>query len=128
MNHSVVTTATCKSCHNGNYTSAGTQGALAKPTNHIPELQLLNGASMDCSACHSGTSSWGGTKMNHNNSMGNGAGWCKGCHTKGTSFLGQGETKALNHEAKNGVVPVDCSQSGCHRPLGNKGAAYSKWD
>ncbi len=44
--------AACKLCHNGSYTSQGTQGALAKPANHIPEVQLLNGAAMDCNACH----------------------------------------------------------------------------
>jgi hypothetical protein len=36
------------------------------------------------------------------------------------------EKKSLTHEKSTGVT--DCSQSGCHRPLGNKGAAYSKWD
>ncbi len=128
MNHSVVTTSTCKSCHNGSYTSVGPKGALAKPTNHIPEIQLLNGASMDCNACHSGTGSWTGARMNHNNSMGSGAGWCKACHATGASYLGNMEKKALTHKAVSGVVPVDCSQSGCHRPLGNKGAAYSKWN
>jgi hypothetical protein len=128
MNHSAVSTATCKSCHNGSYTSAGSQGALAKPSNHIPEVQLLNGASMDCNTCHTSTSSWGSMRMNHNNSMGNGAGWCKACHASGTNYMGSGEKKSLTHQARSGVVPTDCSQSSCHRPLGSKGAAYSKWD
>ena len=35
-----------------------TTGALAKPANHIPEVQLLGGATMDCSSCHTGTASW----------------------------------------------------------------------
>lgn len=125
MNHTVVTTAQCKSCHNGSYTSQGTQGALAKPTNHIPEVQLLNGAAMDCNACHTSTTAWSSQRMNHNNSQGNGAGWCKGCHTSGQSFLGSMEKKSLTHERSTGVT--DCSQSGCHRPLGNRGTPYTKW-
>ena len=124
MNHSVVSTSTCKSCHGGSYVS---QGATAKPSNHIPEgTQLLNGSSMDCNTCHTVTTSWT-SRMNHNSTMGNGAGWCKGCHQSGTAFLGGMEKKSLTHE-RSSPLPTDCSQSGCHRPLGNKGAAYTKWD
>jgi len=127
MNHSVVSSSTCKSCHNGSYTSEGTTGALAKPANHIPEAQLLNGATMDCNSCHSSTTSWSTMKMNHNASLGNGAGWCKACHATGTAYLGSMEKKSLTHKAKS-TPPTDCSQSGCHRPLGTLGAAYSKWN
>ena len=128
MNHSVVAASTCKGCHNGSYVSQGTQGALAKPANHIPEnTQLLNGANLDCNACHKSTTAWSSMTMNHNGTMGNGAGWCKGCHLSGTNFLGGMEKKSLTHEKKT-PVPTDCSMSGCHRPLGNTGAAYSKWD
>ena len=126
MNHAVVAASTCKSCHNGSYVSQGTQGALAKPANHIPEVQLLNGAAMDCKACHTSTTSWTTMTMNHNGSQGNGAGWCKACHQSGTSYLGSMEKKSLTHNKSTGVT--DCSQSGCHRPLGTKGSAYTKWD
>jgi hypothetical protein len=126
MNHSVVTTATCKSCHNGSYTTAGTQGALAKPGNHVPEAtQLLNGSAMDCKDCHSSTTSFLTERMNHNGSLGNGSGWCKGCHATGTAYLGTMQKKALNHDSGG---KTDCSQSGCHKPLGSKGAAYTKWN
>jgi len=129
MNHAVVTTTACKSCHNGNYLSQGNNGgAMAKPVNHIPEAQLQGGAALDCGACHSSTVAWSNQRMNHNATLGNGAGWCKSCHDKGTSYLGSMEKKSLTHEAKKGVVPTDCSMSGCHRPLGSKGAAYSAWD
>ncbi|MEY4753547.1 MAG: hypothetical protein RJA44_1222, partial [Pseudomonadota bacterium] len=127
MNHSVVTATSCKTCHNGSYTSQGNTGALAKPTNHIPEAQLLNGAALDCNACHTGTTAWTSVRMNHNSSMGGGAGWCKSCHATGTSYLGSMEKKSLTHRTKT-PVPLDCSESGCHRPLGNKGTAYSNWD
>jgi len=125
MNHTVVAIQQCKTCHNGSYVSQGTQGALAKPANHIPEVQLLNGVAMDCNACHTSTTSWGSMTMNHNSSQGNGAGWCKGCHTSGQAFLGDMEKKSLTHERSTGVT--DCSQSGCHRPLGNRGNPYRSW-
>ena len=113
----------CKTCHGGAYVS---QGATAKPTAHIPEAQLLNGSAMECNACHTSTSSWS-VRMNHNASMGGGAGWCKACHATGTAYAGGMERKSLTHERKTPVA-TDCSESGCHRPLGNKGVAYSKWD
>jgi hypothetical protein len=127
MNHSVVTATACKTCHNGSYVSQGTQGALAKPTNHIPEVQLLNGAAMDCNACHTSTTLWTSMTMNHNGSQGSGAGWCKGCHTRGQGFLGNMDTMALNHRNVT-PAPTDCSQVGCHRPLGRFGAPYTKWN
>ena len=116
-------TGQCKTCHNGTYTS---QGAVGKNTNHIPETQLLNGATMECNACHTATTSWT-QRMNHNNSMGGGAGWCKGCHDRSTPYSAGMEKKALTHEKKTPAA-IDCSESGCHRPLGNKGATFSKWD
>lgn len=122
MNHTALSAQACNSCHVGAYAS---QGAGVKPANHIPEAQLLNGALMDCKACHTGTSSWAAVKMNHNASQGNGSGWCKSCHASGTAYLGGMERKSLTHEARGAT---DCSQSGCHRPLGNKGAAYTRWD
>lgn len=125
MNHTVVATQSCKLCHNGGYTSQGAQGALAKPANHIPEVQLLNGAAMECNACHTSTTSWTSMTMNHNNSLGNGAGWCKACHASGTNYLGSMDKKALTHRS---ATATDCSQSGCHRPLGNKGTAFRNWD
>jgi hypothetical protein len=127
MSHTSVTSITCKSCHNGSYTTQGTQGALGQPSNHIPVLQLLNGASLDCNACHTSTTLWATQTMNHNATVGSGAGWCKGCHLRGTNYLGHGELMSLTHQQSN-PVPLDCSQSNCHRPLGNKGSMYRKWD
>ena len=144
-NH-VVTTASCDTCHK-NFTSfagatfshtgisPGTcstchyQGGpgLGKPVNHIPyESQLLAGASLNCDACHSSTTSFATQRMNHNNSLGNGAGWCKGCHQSGTNYLGSMNKKALTHYERY-AGQTDCSSSGCHRPLGTHGTPYSKW-
>ena len=82
---------------------------------------------MDCNACHTGTTSWGSMTMNHNSSLGNGAGWCKACHQSGTSYLGSMEKKSLTHRTKTPPA-IDCSESGCHRPLGTRGTTYSNWD
>lgn len=125
MNHTAVNTMACKTCHNGSYTGAG---AIAKPNNHIPEIQLLNGSSMDCKACHTSTNAGGFTTavMNHNNSQGNGSGCCYACHNAGTAYLGNMDRKALTHRKSTGVT--DCSQSGCHRPLGSIGATYRNWN
>ena len=116
-------TGQCKTCHSGSFTG---QGAVGKPANHIPESQLLNGAAMECNACHTTTTSWS-QRMNHNNSQGGGAGWCKGCHVSGTNYAGVGERKSLTHERKTPAA-IDCSESGCHRPLGTRGSTYTKWD
>jgi hypothetical protein len=64
--------------------------------------------------------------MNHNGSQGNGAGWCKGCHTSGQSYLGDMLKMSLTHRNVAGVT--DCSQSGCHRPLGRFGTPYRAWN
>jgi hypothetical protein len=101
-------------------------GRDRQPALHIPEAQLLNGAALECNACHTSTTSWT-ARMNHNGSMGGGAGWCKSCHASGTSYIGSMERKSLTHQRKTPPA-IDCSESGCHRPLGNKGAAYTKWD
>jgi hypothetical protein len=126
MNHTVVTAMTCTTCHNGAYTSFGPVGAQAMTSisNHIPLAQLLNGTALDCSACHSSTTSFTTEKMNHNSSQGNGSGWCIGCHRTGTNYAGSMQKMSLTH---NSGGKTDCSVSGCHRPLGNTGAAYTKW-
>lgn len=127
MNHGVVGTTSCKSCHNGAFVSQGPIGARAKPGNHIPESALLNGAAMDCNSCHTSTASFSTQRMDHNGSMGRGAGTCKTCHQTGARFLGNMEQESLNHESRNAAV-IDCSDSGCHRPLGRVGSTYTRWD
>ena len=81
---------------------------------------------MDCRACHASTTTWAGARTNHNGSLGGGAGWCKSCHQTGTAYLGNLEKKALAHVRKTPPA-IDCSESGCHRPLGNRGTPYSSW-
>ena len=119
FNHSHVTPGTCETCH----TPGG--AGMAMPANHIPyKAQLLAGASMGCDACHTSTTTFSVATMNHNNSQGNGSGWCIGCHLRGNPF-GVTGTNSLTHNKSTGVT--DCSQSGCHRPLGNTGSTYRSW-
>jgi hypothetical protein len=125
MNHTAVATQRCTHCHNGAFTSQGTQGALAQPMNHIPVVQLLSGAALDCNACHTNTAAWTSLTMNHNNSLGNGAGTCRACHATGTSFLGNMQKNLVTHRS---ATATDCSLSGCHRPQGSVGMTYRKWD
>jgi len=120
FNHTGVVPGSCENCHR-----PGGPGRPA-PSNHIPyKVNLLGGASMGCDACHTSTTTFTAQTMNHNGSPGNGAGWCKGCHLSGTSYLGNMQKKSLTHESSTGVT--DCSQSGCHRPLGNRGTVYRSW-
>ena len=131
MNHTGITTG-CVLCHNGTTFQGGVR-PVSKPGNHIPyALHLLGGSAMGCEFCHTSTNSFSpmnasSTKM-HNGSRGKGAGsgYCAGCHLSGTNFLGVRGRKSLNHEA--GGTQIDCSKSGCHRPLGNTGSTYNAWD
>jgi hypothetical protein len=88
-------------------------------------VQLLNGAAMDCNACHTSTSSFGSMRMNHNNSQGNGAGWCKACHDKGTNYAGGMEKKSLTTKSprRHRLLAVRLPQA-----TGQQGRAYTKWD
>jgi hypothetical protein len=129
MNHSAVTGTLCGTCHNGAYLSEKFTlgGAMGKAANHIPYLSAITGgSSMDCSACHTGFTAWTtGEKMNHNNTQGNGAGYCKTCHQSSPGYdIGTAQTKSLTHQSKSAT---DCSASGCHKPLGSKGTAYKSW-
>jgi hypothetical protein len=122
VNHAAVTIYRCDNCHNGGYLTEGTQlgGAKAKPGNHIPTT--ITG-SLDCNTCHTSTTIWSSERMNHNGTTTG----CKVCHNTGTSFLGNMDKKTLgNHEGSS--AGDDCSQSGCHKPLGSKGTSWVKWN
>lgn len=127
MNHTGITTG-CKACHSNTPFAGGTP--LFKPSNHIPEAQLLGGAAMDCNFCHKLTTIGGFKTLSvtstimHNGSQGKGSGQCTGCHLSGTAYLGVQGRKSLTHEKPG---HTDCSDSGCHKPLGNEGTAYQSW-
>ncbi len=132
MKHTGLT-GRCDSCHGvAPYTSQGTYGALGKVSNHIP-TQITG--SLDCTTCHtsftpaninvaSGAADWRPETMNHNGAQGGAPNYCVTCHLKGTSYLGSMDKKS--HEGTS--TSKDCSSSRCHKPLGSRGVAYSRWD
>ncbi len=125
-------TANCTNCHNGQIYDGVTPKSKS-PTAHIPyATSLLGGATMQCELCHSKTvftsftSGLASSSTQHNGSKGNGSGWCKDCHATGKTYTGvTGKKEKVTHKSSSAT---DCSQSGCHAPLGGKGSAYSNWD
>jgi len=112
----IATTDECNQCHTNTTSWLGALGG--KPANHIPY-----NAGVNCSSCHVGTSvTKGQTLHTYVSSMP-----CITCHLKNNPYAGWGQdTKSIGHEGmKSGD---DCSQSGCHKPLGSKGTAYINWD
>lgn len=132
MDHTRTTSIRCDLCHNGSYTAQGNNGgALGKMVNHIPTTITNPG---DCTACHPITPvvsvaamNWGTETMNHNGAQGGGSGgngaYCVTCHLKGVTYQGSMDKKS--HEGTS--MTKDCSKSSCHKPLGSKGAAYTRW-
>lgn len=112
----VATADECNQCHFSTTTWTGALGG--KPANHIPY-----NSGVSCSACHIGTSvvAQGATLHGYVSST------CTTCHLKGgASYLGGMDKKSIGHEGmKSGD---DCSQSGCHKPLGKRGSSYVNWD
>jgi hypothetical protein len=111
----IATTDDCNSCHTSTLTWAGALGA--KPANHIPYT-----AGVTCSSCHIGTTVVKGVALhNYVSSYA-----CTTCHLKGNGLLGNMDTKSIGHEGMK--AGDDCSRSGCHKPLGNRGSLYTNWD
>jgi hypothetical protein len=107
--HGTGVSKNCATCHVAPYTSI-----VIMPSNHIPTT-LAGLPGTECSNCHSSTSAFSTEQMNH----GNGTVVCKSCHVTGTAYLGTMDKKAVNHDSSKATG--DCSQSGCHKPLGSKG-------
>ena len=129
--------ATCSTCHTGTlgtppghiavvdecgqcHLKTGWLPALGgKPVNHIPYA-----AGTACLSCHTTP-----TTTNHGAALHVPylAGYaCTTCHLKNNPYSGNGQsTKSVGHEGMG--AGDDCSKSGCHKPLGNRGTAYSRW-
>lgn len=110
----IATTDECSQCH---YTAIAFTPALGgKPANHIPY-----NAGATCTNCHTGVTGvvTGATLHAYVSTT------CRTCHLSGTSYLGNMDKKSNSHEGMG--AGGDCSQSGCHRPLGSKGTAYIRW-
>lgn len=111
----IATTEECNVCHTSTTTWLGALGAM--PSNHIP---FNTGTT--CGSCHIGTSVVRGPTL-HSYLTSKA---CTTCHLRNNPYAAWGqETKSLGHE---GWSTGDCSQSGCHRPLGNRGTSYINWD
>jgi hypothetical protein len=128
-------TLPCSSCHNGQTFTTSvipvnvtTHYIGAKP--HIPLTTLstmAGNAGIECSVCHTSTTSFLTEKMNHGTMKGGiNPGGCATCHNSTANYLGSQQKKTLgNHEGSK--TTDDCSKSGCHKPLGNRGTAYTSW-
>ncbi|MBI5784355.1 MAG: hypothetical protein HZA64_02765 [Rhodocyclales bacterium] len=91
MNHT-GTNGQCSTCHNGAYVGVGSQGALAKPTTHIP-------TSAQCDSCHT-TTAWIPATGKHD---ANSPGRCLTCHN-GISAMGKNA----------GHIPTASQCDACH--------------
>lgn len=107
--------ANCVTCH----TAANSPAIRAMAANHIP---ISVGAS--CNACHTNTASWASVSMQHVGQITTTP--CKTCHLSGTNYIGNMDKKGYGHEGMQAAD--DCSQGGCHKPGGNRGTLYIKWD
>jgi len=124
---------TCASCHNGGIFTGTPKTCIAchngdprwvtvgRGPRHIPTLNV------DCGMCHNTTTftTLINTPLIRHTAVSSIA--CKTCHASGTNYLGGMETKSLNHRGGT-TLKVDCSQAGCHKPLGNTGKLYKAWD
>jgi hypothetical protein len=115
-----VGATTCQTCHTGTYL-----GVLGKVTNHIPTT--LGGLlGNECSNCHKRTTVGGfATDIMNHGSIQTG---CKTCHNSPAVYA-TGSADLIRLGSHQGSKAADdCSQSGCHKPLGKKGTPYSKWN
>jgi hypothetical protein len=117
-----TTTAECSECHIGNKTWSGALGAA--PANH----SALNTAS-GCKVCHVGAATSHVTGATLHTYI---SGACYTCHGSSRSVAFSSISRTYPwpsfHESSKNPSATDCSASGCHRPLGTKGSAYTRWD
>ncbi len=128
MNHAAVTAARCDSCHDGSHDAEGVLGAWGKV--HVSNHVLT---SLDCKTCHIGTTSWvhPPEKMDHISNSNTVT--CNECHGSTAIFAGDMRKMPLGttsgpSEHQSAPATKNCSNSGCHRPLGSKGSLYSTWN
>jgi hypothetical protein len=117
-NHTGVAANTCASCHSGAYI-----GIMAKSSNHIPTT-LAGMLGNECNYCHSSKTSFATEKMNHGSIQTS----CKTCHGSPATYAVGSATLIKLGSHQGSKAADDCSQSKCHKPLGSKGSAYSKWN
>jgi hypothetical protein len=145
--HSLFTTMRCDACH-GVYPTFGTFGALGKVSNHIPTTMsagvMSSTGAGDCNVCHikggasiaptgaatSGSAAWSTETVGataHGCATGGGTCgvYCVTCHLSSATYLAS-KIQKFSHNKSS--TTTDCSKSGCHKPLGSKGTAFTKWN
>jgi Cytochrome c7 and related cytochrome c len=122
-NHSGIAAGTCATCHGSSLNYAG---VVKPPSNHFFDstMSLPGLRGPECSNCHSSTSSFVTERMNHGSIQTS----CATCHSSTATFLVGGASKIRLGNHQGSKASDDCSKSGCHRPLGNIGTPYSKWN
>jgi hypothetical protein len=109
------TPRSCVTCHNGDPSRL----TVGRPLLHIPTNLV------ECDFCHKTVSFATSVTMNH---PALGVIKCIACHSSTSPrYLGNQQRMSITHNQKT-PVPLDCSQVGCHRPLGTKGSLYRSWD
>ena len=155
MNHIVLGSFACVTCHTSLYVNYGAQVVTSQ---HIPigtiacnlchtsttsfsiitsvvsihttlgTTALIATSITSCNMCHSGLYvSENAMKMHEcTTATCTPQIMCISCHATGASPRAR-QTMSLNHRGGTSIK-TDCSQSGCHRPAGNTGSLYSSWD
>ena len=117
MNHNVVASATCASCHGPGTTYSGVTTMVSPP--HVPTSQ-------PCTLCHTNTTTYlsflgsGNEKMDHTGT----AGQCSTCH--GGTFKSQGWQYG-GALGKADAVPTHQVTSGQCDSCHNKSMTYTTW-
>ena len=97
MNHNLVSSIGCSTCHSGAYLS---ENAQTKSASHIPV------GTTQCSSCHKNYTAFSPAAMDHNSVV---ATACATCH--GGAYTGaNAQTKPATHVA----TALACNSSGCH--------------
>lgn len=119
-NHSGVAVGTCQTCHSGAYPNI-----VTKPSNHIPTMTPAGMPGNECSNCHSSTTSFTTERMKHGTMQTS----CVTCHDTSSPYAGSMTkvNRSSGDHRNAGAAGKDCSSTGCHKPLGSRGTAYSRW-
>ena len=101
MNHSVIGSTQCATCHSGSYTTEGVNygGALAKPSTHIA-------TSASCDTCHHSFTTFAGVVYDHSGVTPT---TCGSCHLTG---IGQAKMKPGGHIPTTSNACDACHKTG----------------
>jgi hypothetical protein len=129
MNHGVIGTAACTSCHKNSDTLFANQTVKGKPANHMP-------TTLDCgtSGCHDNKAkaaagdanayaNFANTRLDH--AKASLTANCASCHS-GATWAGSQTPKSKTSITGHVTTTQDCSASGCHaKAVSGRSAATS---